>query len=213
MAALSTASPHGFLCLVLFSFDVMIIELQETYCVSALFTLFSTSPEASTCTKQRVPLCRAHSGRLRSVQLVLSLTQLLLHSSSFLIFDETNVGGGSGLCGYVLACCGMVGTPNFAVVLFILKYVDMDPFEYTSAPDPQEGRGEMAMAMLRRCVVRLAGSTSDAVPSFSSSARGEEGAAGVTFQLPDGRHAGPSSVPVRYGVCSRVIGNSDLDRS
>ena len=30
------------------------------------------------------------------MQLVMSLTQVLLHSSSFLIFDETNVGGGSG---------------------------------------------------------------------------------------------------------------------
>ena len=30
-------------------------------------------------------------------------------------------------------------------------------------------------------------------------------AAGVSFQLPDGRHTGPFSVPVNYAVCSRVI--------
>ena len=32
-----------------------------------------------------------------------------------------------------------------------------------------------------------------------------KGAAGVTFQLPDGRHAEPHSVPVRFAVCCRVF--------
>ena len=35
----------------------------------------------------------------------------------------------------------------------------------------------------------------------------------MTFQLPSGRHAGSSSVPVRYAACSRVVKNSDPDGS
>ena len=31
----------------------------------------------------------------------------------------------------------------------------------------------------------------------------------MTFQLPDGMHAGSPSVPVNYAVCSRVFKNSD----
>ena len=39
--------------------------------------------------------------------------------------------------------------------------------------------------------------------------RTRRGAAGGTFQLPDGRHVGPPSVPVRYALCSRVFNNSE----
>ena len=134
---------------------------------------------------------------------------VLFHSSSFLLFDETNVSGGPRnvqlSMDYVLYC-GLGVFPNFAVALFSLKQVDIDA-SCTEAPVTLDGgRGEMAMAM---ALGRRLGFRWWAVHQVLS----------LSFTLRDvpspGREArrGPISFPARYVVCCRVFDISGPDGS
>ena len=85
-------------------------------------------------------------------------------------------------------------------VYSFLEYVFTISLKYEEAPGPHcGGRGEMAVSSLRRNVVRLLCSTSDAVLSLSCSVHEEEGY-GLDVP-PVGSYVRPPSVPVLYAVC------------
>ena len=95
---------------------------------------------------------------------------------------------------------------SFFLVLPFIAYAFTDAWKYEDAPDPEGGRGEMAIAIPRRRGLPL---TCDCLAvhqmlslSFLLSARWEGAAAGRSISR-TGDMTGPISVPVRYAVWSR----------